>query len=103
MTLHLGSQAGLASTYICLFGHGQPRARSKKAHRRRTTSSPRSSSVRHSSPTSSEGTPPAQATGALQVPPSARCRCSSERPITYLTRSLPDVGGAYSYNALMAD
>ena len=101
MAAHLGRQAGLASTYICLFGHGKPRARSKKAHRRRATSSPRPSPARHGSPTSSEGTPPAQVTGALQVPP--RCRCTSERPLTYLTRSLPDVGGAYSYNALMAD
>ncbi|XP_043225677.1 MFS-type transporter SLC18B1-like [Amphibalanus amphitrite] len=97
VTLH-ALMAGLASGYICLFGENQRRGRSEKPRRRRPAG------ARRRSPASSDDTPPPHPSGALQVPlVTPRARYTSEGRITYLTHSLPDVGGASSYNALMAE
>ena len=97
VTLH-ALMACLASVYICLLGESQRRGRSEKTRRRRPAA------VRRRSPASSDDTPPPHASDALQVPlVTPRTRYASEGPVTYLTHSLTDFGGASSYNALMAE
>ncbi|XP_037068578.1 MFS-type transporter SLC18B1-like [Pollicipes pollicipes] len=81
--LHMG-MALLASVYMCL-SDGGGRGRADKPVRRRLLSAPDSSPERHCS--------------CL-----ARAAATAARvPVNYLTHSMPDCGGAGSYNALMGE